>query len=424
MRKSQRAALRMSELRTSLNAAVDKRNKSAAADDTDEIRAVVKDIDTASRQLSDCEIEYRAALLLESEEDAKAGKVADPDAEERERRKLVSEARVTDIIFEAVEDRAATGKTAEARAALLGDRAKERMLPFEFLLPVTEERADAHTPVAAAAESTGTEGSVLERVFTRSVAGRLLVSMPAVAVGEATYPVMTSGTVAGQRNPGAVIDAEAGAFTGFSLDPIRLTARYLFRVEDTYRLRNFESILRRDLAAVMSDQMDNQVINGDGVAPNVNGFLNELPDAAVASATSTFAAWLGEFTGLVDGLNAYTMSDVRAVIGSDSYGNGETLYKSAQSSETVIEMLQRRTGGLSVSSRIPAAGGNKKQDNIAALTSYPGRNAVAPVWQSMEVIRDPYTGAAHGQVALTAIMLWNFKILRETGFGLFQIQKA
>ena len=42
----------------------------------------------------------------------------------------------------------------------------------------------------------------------------------------------------------------------------------------------------------------------------------------------------------------------------------------------------------------------------------------------MEVIRDPYTGAAHGQVALTAIMLWNFKILRETGFGLFQIQEG
>ena len=129
-----------------------------------------------------------------------------------------------------------------------------------------------------------------------------------------------------------MIDAEAGAFTGFSLDPIRLTARYLFRVEDTYRLRNFESILRRDLAAVMSDQMDNQVINGDGVAPNVNGFLNELTGTRplqVRPARSPLG--LASSLGWLMVSNAYTMSDVRAVIGSDSYGNGETLYKSAQS---------------------------------------------------------------------------------------------
>ena len=423
MRKSQRLSLRMSECRTSLNAAVDKRNVSKAAEDTDEIRGIVKEIDTSSRQLSDTEIEYRAALLQESAEDEEAGKTADPDAEERERRNLISQARATDIIFEAVEDRAATGATAEARSALLGDRARERMLPFEFLLPREEERTNI-TPVADAAESGGTQASVLERVFTRSVAGRLLVSMPSVAIGESTFPIMTAGTTAAQVAADGTVVAQAGAFTGFSLDPIRLSARYLFRVEDTYRLRNFESILRRDLAAVMSDKMDDEVINGDGAGPNVNGFLNELPAAADPAATSTHAAWLALFTGLVDGLNAYTLADIRAVIGQESYTNGESVYRGNQSNETVIQTLQLRSGGLSVSSRIPVAGNNKRQTNIAALTSYPGRNAVAPIWKAMEVIRDPYTGAASGQIALTAIMLWNFKILRETGFSLFDIQKA
>ena len=423
MRKTQRLSIRMSELRTNLNAAVEKRNKSKAADDSDEVRGIVKEIDTSARQLSDVEIEYRAALLQEAEEDEKAGKSADPDAEERERRKLVSQARATDIIFEAVEERAATGATAEARSALLGDRARERMLPFEFLLPREEERTNV-TPVTDAAASAGTQASVIERVFTRSVAGRLLVSMPAVAIGESSFPVMTAGTTALQRSPDSAVVAQAGAFTGFSLDPIRLSARYLFRVEDTYRLRNFESILRRDLAAVMSDKMDDQVINGDGVAPNVNGYLSELAAPANPGATSTHAAWLALFTGLVDGLNAYTLSDIRAVIGTESYVNGESVYRGNQSNDTVIQTLQQRSGGITVSSRIPVAGNDKRQTNIAALTSYPGRNAVAPIWKAMEVIRDPYTGAASGQIALTAVMLWNFKILRETGFSLFDIQKA
>ena len=150
----------MSELRTSLNAAVDKRNKSAAADDTDEIRAVVKDIDTASRQLSDCEIEYRAALLLESEEDAKAGKVADPDAEERERRKLVSEARVTDIIFEAVgrsrRDRQDCGSARRvARRPREGTDAPVRILAAGD----GRTRGRSHSGSGRGPKSTGTEGS-------------------------------------------------------------------------------------------------------------------------------------------------------------------------------------------------------------------------------------------------------------------------
>ena len=43
------------------------------------------------------------------------------------------------------------------------------------------------------------------------------------------------------------------------------------------------------------------------------------------------------------------------------------------------------------------------------------RGAVAmPVWDSVTLLRDPYSGAAEGQVALTASGMWNFKILRAS----------
>ena len=42
----------------------------------------------------------------------------------------------------------------------------------------------------------------------------------------------------------------------------------------------------------------------------------------------------------------------------------------------------------------------------------------------MELIRDPYTRASQGEVALTAIMLWNFKVLRETGWALTKVRTA
>ena len=59
---------------------------------------------------------------------------------------------------------------------------------------------------------------------------------------------------------------------------------------------------------------------------------------------------------------------------------------------------------------------------LVALTAYPGRNAVAPVWRAFELIRDPYSGAAKGEVSLTAIMFWNFKVLRTDGWARFEFQ--
>ena len=68
----------------------------------------------------------------------------------------------------------------------------------------------------------------------------------------------------------------AAAFSGHSLEPVRLTGAYLFNARQTLQLKNFEAVLRRDLSAVLSDAMDDQVVNGDGTAPNVSGFLSEL----------------------------------------------------------------------------------------------------------------------------------------------------
>ena len=265
---------------------------------------------------------------------------------------------------------------------------------------------------------------MLERVFTRSIAARLGVAMPSVPVGAANYPIMTSGTAASMAADGTAIDAGAGAFTGFTMEPVRLTAAYLFNSRQTLHLRNFEEVLRRDLSAVMTDAMDNQIVNGNGVAPNVSGFLHELPDPTNLSAASTWAQIWATFTGAVDGINAYGLRDLRAVVGKDSHEHMQGLFRGNQTEDSAYEYVMQRVGGISVSSRIPVKDGSDRQENVMALSSYPGRNAVAPIWRGIELIRDPYTNAAKGQVRLTSIMFWSFKILREAGWQLFQVRTA
>ena len=435
MTESQKKSLELSTARTALNGLIEKRNKLEAGTEptTDDINAM----DSATRKVSALEVEYRASLVVEQDaEQARAA--ADPDGEETERRRILARASIMPFIDEAVEGKRITGVELEVRKATLGEDATDNHLPIDLLLapeelerrasnrPV-EYRADTVTPVAAAALADGSQASVLERVFSRSIAARLGVAMPSVPVGAAVYPIMATGTTASMANDGAQVDAGAGSFTGHTLEPTRLTGAYLFNSRQALQLRNFEAVLRRDLAAVISDKMDDQIINGNGTAPNVAGFLHELPAVTNPSDVTDWAALLSIFTDQVDGLNAYMLGDLRTVIGKDTFTYGHGLFRTGTTDNgprgSALEYVRERIGGMSVSSRIPAAASNI-QTNIVALTSYPGRNAVAPIWRGLELIRDPYSNAGKGQVRLTAIAFWSFKVLREAGWNLWKVKTA
>ena len=65
---------------------------------------------------------------------------------------------------------------------------------------------------------------------------------------------------------------------------------------------------------------------------------------------------------------------------------------------------------------MPAPASNVQQA-VVSRTAGGGPNAVAPIWQGLELIRDPYSGAAKGDVSVTAIMLWNFQVIRTDAYA-------
>ena len=220
------AESRKDEAQRRLNDAVEKRNalgnNAPTAELLSEMDNATKELRAANVLIAPLRIEHRAVKTQEAEQ---AGKPKDSEA--RERDKLIGETSIMDYLDECLSGTKATGKAHEARQALLGDEARERMIPFEFLLPPDdgpELRADTVTPVGASVKVANYQASVLERVFTRSIARRLLVSMPSVPVGQANFPILTGGTTAAMVAEDAQHDAGAGAFTGFTLEPKRLTA--------------------------------------------------------------------------------------------------------------------------------------------------------------------------------------------------------
>ena len=325
-----------------------------------------------------------------------------------------------------VADRAIDGAESELNKEL---KLSDNVVPLQAL----EDRADAVSPqnTAGAALPSGTVNQttapMLSRVFTQTDSAFLGVSMPMVPAGERVCPVMTDGTVAAMEARGGKPDAAAAKFAVVNATPHRLTGRYVFDLEGVAELgAGLEATLRSDLRMEMGYQMDRQVLLGDGTGANVKGLLTALADTGYpdAEAAQTQLDWanLKELPiTYLDGKYARTEAAFRLLVGKSTYQRARAVYRTDASGDSMDAIAELMRLGTTVrqSFQIPAqtailSGASKRQEH-ALLAAEPGA-AVAPVWQGITLIRDPYTNAGEGQVVLTAHMLFDFILRREDGW--------
>ena len=399
----QKLQLRLSEIRQRLN------ELSALDSPGDEHRT---EMDTLTGEYRAKETQWRAAVVAEADEPERRT----DDGEGAERRALEGRVELRQYLHAAANGAPLDGAEAELNAALDIRGAGGVAVPWEALLPTgDEQRADAATTVGATDHGV-TQRAILPRVFARTAAAFLGVTMPMVGTGDVNYPVLTSGTTAAGKDPGAAHDAGAATFEANQLGPTRLTAKYLFRVEDLRRLAGMESALRADLRSVMGDQMDKTILNGQASAPDINGFIDAgtIADPTAPTAVVTIASAIKTAADAVEGKHANGLSDVRLLIGPKTYSTLAGLL-SSNSEPVALSVLRTETGGLRVSAHVPDPASNVQQA-LVYRTGGGGPNAVAPIWQGLELIRDPYTNAAKGEVSITAFALWAFAVVRSAAY--------
>ena len=337
------------------------------------------------------------------------------------------------------------GAEAELRAELnLSDEA----IPLEALLPTPEERADAVSPEGTDGNALAfgtvnqTTGPLLNRVFTATDAAFLGVAMPTVPPGERVYPVMTDGTDAAMAARGdAAPDATAAKFAVVNATPKRLSGRYVFDLEGVATLGGLlESTLRADLRTVMGYQMDRQVLLGSGAGANVSGIATEIPLTLYPGATFSnndvaavidWDAAKEMTTGSLDGKFARTEGDLRFLIGQATYNILRTAYRGATTDNQDALAAMRALGArVALSFQIPApakatippkSAESGKKVQWAVLNTEPAA-AVAPMWQGITMIRDPYSNADKAQIVLTAHALFDFVMRRKDGWKRYAIR--
>ena len=151
--------------------------------------------------------------------------------------------------------------------------------------------------------------------------------------------------------------------------------------------------LRANLSEAVSSKLDSEVLNRTD-----DGLLQFGTDPGNPSAATTGAEYIAAAYGAADGLYAASVGDVRFIVGAGAAGTyqhmGKTKASTGNSVEiTVAEKLMAITGGLRVTSLVPAYASNRQD---AVIVKGPARsNTVATMWDSVS-IEDIVTDAKKG----------------------------
>ena len=390
---------------------------------TDETRG---ELDAIEKGTADLERQIRAATVAADDEEAEqraagaAARAPEGDAEARERAELRRKVKLTGYVSAAVEQRSADGAEAEFNAALGigGNR-----FPLELLAP-PEKRAAVEQRATTDVDTQTMPRTWLDRLFAQTAAMRLGITMESVPVGASSHPVTTAGAAAAQRGKSEAA-ADAAWVIGVSeLRPKRNAVRLLFSIEDAARIPGLESALTRDLGMALSEGVDRAIFLGDATASGTDADIVGLNTAAITEVALTQAnkilgpGTLAAFTGLVDGVHANMLGDLNVVAAVGGWRLWEdTIINATADNMTLAAFL--RNAGLSWMARGEIETDTADGDFGAFVGRDKGINGagVAAIWEAGELIRDPYSGAARGEVALTLCYLWDFGLPRAANFA-------
>ena len=373
------------------------------------------EMDTATKRLQAIEPELRASLAVVSTEETETETETDTlDAEVRERLELRAKCQVSRFVEAAIRGRLPSGAEAEYMAAESVDDG----IPLSLFEPdPREQRADASTAAP------GTVGVNLQpirpMIFAASIAPRLGIDMPRVPSGTFAEARITTALTAGAKAKGADAEATAADFTVQTAGPKRVSGRLGIRIEDIASVgaSNFEAALRANLQLVMSAELDDQIVNGDGTAPNITGVLKALADADDPADVVDFDGFVSTFAGAVDGLWSSRVKDVGIVCGPATYQASAKTFRDATADLGAIafsDYARAHFGGWWTNSRMPDAAANI-QKGILRRTGRTGvRTAVCPHWGALS-IDDVYTGSASGTRYVTFHVLLGDVLVIQPG---------
>lgn len=353
------------------------------------------------------ETRYRAALTAEDTERREAG--ADLETRsDRQFAELVGRFELRQVALSLDEGRALSGATAEV-VSEMRNAGGYRGCPVPFAALETR----AGETIAEDQVNPRAIRPTIDRLFPQSVAARLGIERIAIERGELAFPVATSGAVFGWQTTelGNVGGPNPFETAERSLAPDHTGGAQMVISRKALKQagEGLEGAIRRDLNAVIGGELDRVVINGTGSNGQPLGIVTGAATYGIAStpvgAEASWGAFRAEVVAFMEANAITSPSQVNLGFPPAIWADLDD----ALITGTAVSQWNRLTaqvGEPAISNVIPAA--------TAILTATV--QGIAPgyigVYGGVDLIRDPYTKAASGQLVLTALVTADFTVPR------------
>ena len=405
MTRKQKLELRASSIRSELATLADVEKL------TDEQKAKIVEL---RGEYVDVETKIQCATIAGDEPEVTETR---DDGEARELADLRGRIRMGSYVRAAVEMRAAQGAEAEYNEHM-GIGANR--FPMELLAPRIEQRAETDVDAGPTRPRRW-----LDRLLDGTAASRIGITFESVEPGIASFPLTSAGATGAQKARMETVSAATWTINVVEAKPKRNTAHLIFSSEDAARIPQLEDALVRDLRMGVMEAVDRAVFLGDAGADGTDADIVGLNTATSIVEKSVTQAnkvkgpnTLQAFIELVDGMHAESAGDLRVVAaeGANTLWH-TTIANSTAENQTLAQFLM--ASGINWTVR----GGIETVSAAGDWGAFIGRGrgidgaAVAAVWSAGEMIRDPYTSAAKGEVNLTLAYLWDFKVVRASNYA-------
>ena len=387
MTAAQTIMLKLSSARQRLNELLQVESRSAEQN---------TEMQTLTETVSTTEPELRAALAAEPDTQEKITKTGNP--EQRERAELRSKTGISDFLKAAAGGTSVSGAAAEYAESLgVPTTGHLPMALLEHSAPALEERAITPGPAVK-----GALQPIVPYLFERSAAASLGIMFPSVPSGQVQIPKVGTAPPSDTLAKDGSAPATAAAVSLVNQSPVRIAGSFEVRVEDLAVMPTLEQALSEAMQGSLSNELDEQTFNG--AAGELNGLFTQAVDVTAASAAETFTTGIARFASLVDGRHSYDLGDLRACIGSKTFALYAGLFANSNKGDlSLFDYLSMHLGSIRVSDRVPAVA-STAQKGIVVLSA----SSTPPkihVWDALQVVRDPYSGAGVGKIVLTATAL-------------------
>ncbi|MEM0990814.1 MAG: phage major capsid protein [Pseudomonadota bacterium] len=375
-----------------------------------------------TRSMSDLEAEYgqneqryRAALIAEDTERRDAG----AELETRDGRQwaaLIGQFELRQVALALDEGRQLSGQTAEVVSEMRNAGGYQGIpVPLEAMEVRAGETTAGGTPDPISTRP------IVDRLFAETAATQMGAQFISIPQGEAEWPIVTSAVSAGWAD-GELADV-AGPTTFATTDvSLRPDHNYGVQMEISRKAMKqsgaaLEQAVRRDMNRAITVGLDAAIFQGTGATGQPLGVVSGASTYGINEVAINAAA---DFDMVVDSLarfmvaSAATPGSINMMIRPEVWAG---LMKSKDGDGNFLELvdrIQRDAGRVTVTNNgLPAPTGSPLASS-SLLTSAAG--GLSPIfvgmWGGIDMIRDPYSLAASGQLKLTGILTADVNVPR------------